>query len=169
MASETIIEVRVQRHVITSERPISDVIDGIYSGISRPDIGVLLGKLETSGSYDQFSSLVREAQGSAGLMRFMELDLGVGLGLDTQSPGEAGRLVRLIAGNPVTLEEMARHVPDAGSYAPITILIQELPGKGSRVAYDSMVSALAPYHSAAASQVAERLDAEVLTLLRQVT
>ena len=64
--------------------------------------------------------------------------------------------------------EMTRHVADAGSYAPVTILIQERPG-GTRVAYDTVASAIAPYHDAAASQVAQQLDAEVLGLLRQVT
>ena len=39
----------------------------------------------------------------------------------------------------------------------------------NRVAYDTVASAIAPYHDAAASQVAEQLDAEVLGLLRQVT
>jgi hypothetical protein len=79
------------------------------------------------------------------------------------------RLVRLIAGNPVTMGEMTRHVADAGSYAPVTILIQELPDGRNRIAYDSVASAIAPYHDAAASEVARRLDAEVLTLLREVT
>jgi hypothetical protein len=37
------------------------------------------------------------------------------------------RLVRPIAGNPVTMGEMTRHVADAGSYAPVTILIQQMP------------------------------------------
>jgi hypothetical protein len=64
---------------------------------------------------------------------------------------------------------MRRHVADAGSYAPVTILIQELPGGGTRVAYDTVASAIAPYHDAPASEVAERLDAEVLGLLRQAT
>jgi hypothetical protein len=79
------------------------------------------------------------------------------------------RLVRLIAGNPVTMGEMTRHVADAGSYAPVTILIEETRGGGTRVAYDSVASAIAPYHDAAAAEVAQRLDTEVLDLLRQVT
>ena len=84
--------------------------------------------------------------------------------------GRAGRrLVRLIAGNPVTMGEMTRHVADAGSYAPVTILIQEMPGGGTRVAYDTVASAIAPYHDATATEVAQRLDTEVLDLLRQVT
>ena len=71
-------------------------------------------------------------------------------------------MVRLIAGNPVTMGEMTRHVPDAGSYAPVTILIEELPGGGTRLAYDSVVSELTIYGDPAATQVAENLDTEVL-------
>jgi hypothetical protein len=37
------------------------------------------------------------------------------------------------------------------------------------VAYDTVVSAIAPYGDAAASQVAQRLDTEVLALLHHAT
>jgi uncharacterized protein (DUF302 family) len=169
MASEQVLDVVVRRHVFDSDWPFQAVLDGIFGGITRPDIGALLGKLAASTSYEQFSSLVRQARGSAGLMLFLQLDLDAALALDPQAKGQTGRrLVRLIAGNPVTMEQMTRHVPDAGSYAPVTILLQQTPG-GTRVAYDSVASALARYHDAAASQVARRLDAEVLGLLRQVT
>ena len=170
MASERVLEVVVRRHVFTSERPFPAVLDGIFSGISQPDIGQLFSKLAASSSYEQFCSLVQQAQGSAGLMRFLQLDLDNALALDPQAKGQAGRrLVRLIAGNPVTLGQMTRHLPAAGSYAPITILIQELPGGGTQVAYDTVASAIAPYGNAAASQVAQRLDTEVLSLLRHAT
>jgi len=36
-------------------------------------------------------------------------------------------------------------VADADSYAPVTILIQELPDGGTRVAYDSVASHIARY------------------------
>jgi hypothetical protein len=170
MPVENVLQVPVRRHVFESERPFGSVLDGIFGGISQPDIGQLFSKLEESTSYAQFSSLVQQAQGSAGLMRFMRLDLDEALALDPQAADQAGRrLVRLIAGNPVTMGEMTRHLADAGSYAPVTILIQEMPGGGTRVAYDSVASAIAPYHDAAASEVAERLDGEVLGLLRQAT
>jgi hypothetical protein len=169
MASEQVLDVVVRRHMLTSERPFADVLDGIFGGISQPDIGALFAQLAASASYAEFSSLVRQAQGSAGLMRFLQLDLDNALALDPQAHQNGRRLVRLIAGNPVTMGQMTRHVPDAGSYAPVTLLIEELPGGGTRVAYDNVVSAIAPYDDAAASQVAEQLDAEVLGLLRQVT
>jgi hypothetical protein len=103
-------------------------------------------------------------------MRFYQLELDNALSLDPQAPDWTGRrLVRLIADNPITMGQMTRHVPDADSYAPVTILIQETPAGGTRVAYDSVASAIAPYDNAAASEVAERLDTEVLALLRQPT
>ena len=170
MASEHVLDVLVRRHVFDSERPFPDVLDAIFGGISQPDIGALLGKLAVSTSYEQFSSIVRQAQGSAGLIRFMELNLDHAFTLDPQARGRAGcRLVRLIAGNPVTMGEMTRHVADAGSYAPVTILVEEKPVGGTRVAYDTVASAIAPYLDAAALQVAQRLDAEVLELLHQAT
>ena len=92
------------------------------------------------------------------------------LALDPQARDQARRrLVRLIAGNPVTMGQMGRHLPAAGSYAPVTILIQELPDGGTQVAYDTVASAIAPYGDAAASQVAQRLDTDVLSLLRHAT
>jgi hypothetical protein len=42
----------VRRHVSTSERPLQVVPDGIYDGISQPDIGALFAKLAASISYE---------------------------------------------------------------------------------------------------------------------
>ena len=152
MASEQVLDIPVRRHVLTSERPFQLVLDGIYDGISQPDIGALFARLAASTSYEELSTLVGQAQGSAGLMRFWHLDDDHVLALDPQARDQAGRrLVRLIAGNPVT------------------ILIQELAGGGTQVAYDTVASAIAPYGDAAASQVAQRLDTEVLALLRHAT
>lgn len=170
MASEQVLDIPVRRHVLTSERPFQVVLDGIYTGISQPDIGALFAKLAASTSYEEFSQMVRRAQGSAGLFRFWHLDDDHVLALDPQARDQARRrLVRLIAGNPVTMGQMGRHLPAAGSYAPVTILIQELPDGGTQVAYDTVASAIAPYGDAAASQVAQRLDTDVLSLLRHAT
>ena len=65
-------------------------------------------------------------------MQFWQLHLYGVLTLDPRAPQQAKhRLVRLIAGNPVTMGEITRHIADAGSYAPVTILIQELPDGGA--------------------------------------
>src|ERR1700683_5768874 len=114
MSSEHVLEILVRRHVCDTERRFSDVLDGVFGGISQPDIGLLFSKLAASTSYEEFSSLVAQAQGSAGLMRFLQLDLDHALTLDPAAQDRAGRrLVRLIAGKPVTMGEMTRHVADA--------------------------------------------------------
>lgn len=65
------------------------------------------------------------------------------------------------------MKEMVNHVPEAGSYAPVTILIAERPD-GVRLSYDTMAGFLAPYGSSGATKVARDLDHKVETLLQQV-
>jgi uncharacterized protein (DUF302 family) len=67
---------------------------------------------------------------------------------------------RLVIGNPLIMREMVKHVPDAGSYAPVTILIDERPD-GVHISYDRMASLLAPYENAEALTVARDLDTKV--------
>jgi hypothetical protein len=62
---------------------------------------------------------------------------------------------------------MARHVPDAGSYAPVTVLVDER-SDGVHISYDRMVGLLAPYRNPDALAVARDLDKKVETLLSEV-
>ena len=94
----------------------------------------------------------------------MELDLGAILrketGLDTP------RIVRLVIGNPLIMKEMAKRVPEAGSYAPVTILVDERED-GVHLSYDRMASLLAPYRNAEVLVVARDLDAKIEGLIRE--
>ncbi|HXW45053.1 MAG TPA: hypothetical protein VEL03_09715 [Streptosporangiaceae bacterium] len=146
MGTEHVTDVAVRRHVLTTDRAFAEVMDGIYAGISQPVIDHVFRDLAAAASWADFTAIVQGAQGSAGLMRFLSLELDNALTLDPQSGDQAGhQLVRLIAGNPVTMGQMTRHVSDAGSYAPVTILIESLPDGGTRMAYDSVASAIAGY------------------------
>jgi hypothetical protein len=62
------------------------------------------------------------------------------------------------------MKEMVKHVPDAGSYAPVTILIEERPD-GIHLSYDRMASLLARYGSSDALLVARELDSKIETIL----
>ena len=64
------------------------------------------------------------------------------------------------------MKEMAKHVPEAGSYAPVTVLVDER-ADGVRLSYDRMASFLAAYGNRDALQVAEDLDNKIETLLRE--
>jgi uncharacterized protein (DUF302 family) len=97
-------------------------------------------------------------------MLFMELDHGAIL--RRESGKEAPKIVRLIIGNPLIMKEMAKHVPDAGSYAPVTVLVDERPD-GVHLSYDRMASLLAPYGNDKALAVARDLDSKIEKLLRE--
>ena len=66
--------------------------------------------------------------------------------------------------NPLVMKQMAEHVHDAASYAPVTILIDERPD-GVHLSYDRMASYLASYGNLAALEVARTLDARIEALL----
>ena len=63
------------------------------------------------------------------------------------------------------MKDMAKHVPDAGSYAPVTILLVERPD-GVHLTYDRMSSLLAPYGNSEALGVARDIDTKIERLLR---
>jgi uncharacterized protein (DUF302 family) len=162
--SEQVRVVPVERVTLVSTRGFDDVVAAIYSGLGRPDdFAALVQRWATLDGAEAFDAAVAEAAGSAGLIEFLSLDLGAAL---AKHPGmQQYRLLRIIAGNPVTMASMTSTVADAGSYAPVTILVAERPD-GVHISYDRVASAIAPYQSSAASAVAENLDREVLHLLR---
>jgi len=97
-------------------------------------------------------------------MLFMQLDQGAVVRKETGR--DTPRIIRFIIGNPLIMMEMAKHVPDAGSYAPVTVLVDER-ADGVHLSYDRVASFLAAYGNRDALQVAEDLDEKVETLLRE--
>jgi uncharacterized protein (DUF302 family) len=95
-------------------------------------------------------------------MEFARFDIGEVLRKDHR--GASPKILRLLIGNPIIMKDMAQHVPDAGSYAPVTILIDERQ-KVVHLSYDRMASLLAGYESADALRVARALDEKVERLL----
>jgi uncharacterized protein (DUF302 family) len=84
-------------------------------------------------------------------MEFARFDLGEIL---RKERGQgASKSLRLVAGNLLIMKQMVDHVPDAGSYAPVTILIDER-SDGVHLSHDRMASLLAPYGNTAALKVA---------------
>jgi uncharacterized protein (DUF302 family) len=97
-------------------------------------------------------------------MQFVEFDHGMIVRKGTEH--HASKIVRLVIGNPLIMKEMAKRVPDAGSYAPVTVLVDER-ADGVHISYDRMASLLTPYGDRDALSVARDLDAKVEDVLRQ--
>jgi uncharacterized protein (DUF302 family) len=127
--------------------------------------------IDAAKTYAEMEEFKSQAVGKAGLMEFARYDLGAVLRKESgkeSGPG-APRMLRLVVGNPLIMKEMAKHVPDAGSYAPVTILVDERPD-GVHLSYDEMASLLAPYQAPyqneEALKVARDLDAKIEKLLK---
>jgi uncharacterized protein (DUF302 family) len=161
---EMIKKIKMERFSLISSKPFDQVLAAVNAGIGHPDMAEFGRSTHEARSFAELKSAVEKGLSKAGLMLFMQLDQGAVVRKETD--GETPRIVRLLIGNPLIMKEMAKHVPDAGSYAPVTVLVDER-SDGVHLSYDKMASFLAPYGNREALQVAEDLDNKVETLLRE--
>jgi uncharacterized protein (DUF302 family) len=155
-------QVQVERFSVISSRTFQEVVAALEKAIGHPDMKTFGKNLKAAKTYEELEKIVRAATGPSELMEFTRMDLGEVL--RKRNGAAAPRSLRFIAGNPVIMSQMVQHVPDAGSYAPVTILIDERPD-GVHLSYDRMVSFLAPYENPEALKVAQDLDSKVERLL----
>jgi len=159
-----ITEIRVRRFSLVSSRPFEDVVLKLSANIGRPDIDEFQRDIAATRTAADLEALVQGAIGSSGLIEFVRFDMGQILRKEGRSRG--AKILRLVVGNPLIMKQMAETVPDAASYAPVTILVDERVD-GVHLSYDSMASLIAPYGSHAALVVARDLDEKVEALLRK--
>jgi uncharacterized protein (DUF302 family) len=157
-------EIKVERCTVVSAKSFEEVLAGLSKGIGRPNMSLHHERMASASSFAEYRAIIHEAVGSADLMEFLRLDLGAAM---RKNPAvKAYKMVRIIAGNPLIMMQMAEHVPDAGSYAPVTILVYE-SHDGVHLCYDTMASLLASYKKPAATDVATALDSKVMKLLHE--
>ena len=157
-------KVEVERFSLISSRPFDLVLAAINDAIGHPDMAEFWKSTHRTRTVAELESSIQKVLGRTGLMSFVQFDHGAIVRKETGR--ETPRMIRLVIGNPLIMKEMAKHVPDAGSYAPVTVLVDERPD-GVHLSYDRMVSLLAAYGNPDALQVAKHLDNKVETLLRE--
>ena len=157
-------KIEMERFILTTSKPFDEVVAGVNTAIGHPDMAEFGRSTHEARSFAELKSAVEKGLGKTGLMLFMQLDHGAVVRKETGR--DIPRIIRFVIGNPLIMKEMARHVPDAGSYAPVTVLVDERPD-GVHLSYDRMSSLLAPYGSPDALQVAQDLDNKVEDLLKQ--
>src|SRR5580700_3768896 len=159
MAIQTI---EVQRFSLTTSRSFEAVVASLKAGVGQLDLAAFANASKSQGTFAELEQVINRNMGKTGLMLFLEFDHGAVIRKETGL--EKPKIVRLVIGNPLVMKEMAKHVPDAGSYAPVTVLVDER-ADGVHLSYDRMVSFLEPYENADALKVARELDAKVEKLL----
>src|SRR5215470_11867381 len=144
-------KIEIERFSITSSKHFDQVLADVDAAIGHPDMAEFVRSTHEARSFAELKSAVERGLGKTGLMLFMQLDHGAVLRKETGR--DMPRIIRFVIGNPLIMKEMAKHVPDAGSYAPVTVLVDERPD-GVHLSYDRMSSLLAPYGNPEALQVA---------------
>jgi len=157
-------KIEVERFSLVTSKGFDDVVAALNAAIGHPDIAEFWRSTHQTRSLTELESTIQKAVGKAGLMLFAEFDHGAIVRKETGR--DTPRIIRFVIGNPLIMKEMARHVPDAGSYAPVTVLVDERTD-GVHLSYDRMASLLAPYENSHALEVARNLDMKVEELLRQ--
>jgi len=156
-------KIDIERFSLTTSKRFDGVIAGVNAAVGHPDMAEFGRSTHEARSCAELKSAVEKGLSKVGLMLFMQL--GHGAVVRKETGRETPKVIRFIIGNPLIMKEMAKHVPDAGSYAPVTVLVDER-ADGVHLSYDRMASFLAGYGNPDALKVAEDLDNKVETLLR---
>jgi uncharacterized protein (DUF302 family) len=155
-------KIEVERFTLSSSKPFDQVVAALNSAVGHPDMAEFWRSTHQAQSDAELQNTIEEGLGPTGLMLFVEFDHGAVVRKGTGRP--TPRMIRFVIGNPLIMREMAKHVPDAGSYAPVTVLVDER-ADGVHLSYDRMASLLAPYNNSEALKVARDLDEKVEALL----
>lgn len=158
----TTTQIQVERFSLTSRKPFQDVLAALNAAVGHPDIDEFHKRVSEARTASELEKVIHSVIGQSGFMEFTRFNHSEFLhkGETSGKPG----IVRLVIGNPLVMRQMVQHVPDAASYAPVTILLDERPD-GVHLSYDRMSSFLAPYGNAEALKVAQDLDSTVEALI----
>src|SRR5215831_18398494 len=148
-------KIEIERFSLIASKHFDDVVAAINAGIGHPDMAEFWNSTQKTRSAAELESTIEKAVGKTGLMLFVAFDHGAIISKTTGR--EKVRIIRIVIGNPLIMKEMAKHVPDAGSYAPVTVLVDERTD-GVHLSYDRIVSFLTPYDNPDALEVARNLD-----------
>ena len=152
------INVALRRVSVVSPKPFDEVVRRLTATIGHPDMNAFHSAIVAARTVGELEEVVQGAIGPSDLMEFVRFDAGEVLRKERN--GQGPKLLRLVVGNPLIMKEMAKTVPDAAAYAPVTILVDER-ADGVHLSYDSMASLLAPYGSEQALTVARDLDTKI--------
>src|SRR5579862_3020430 len=155
-------KVEMERFSVTSSKPFDAVVAAIKASIGHPNMAELWQTTQRATTPAELEVAIQPVLGESGLMQFVEFDHGMIVRKGTEH--HTSRIIRLVIGNPLIMKEMAKRVPDAGSYAPVTVLVDER-ADGVHLSYDRMASFLAPYGNPDALSIARNLDKKVEGLL----
>jgi hypothetical protein len=106
--------------------PFETVVAALDAVVGRPNMAEFRTTMAAATTFSEMQQVIQHALGKSGFMEFLRFDLG---SIIQRERGQGTpKILRLVIGNPLVMKEMVKHVADAGSYAPVTVLVDERPG-----------------------------------------
>ena len=161
---EMIRKIEIERFSLTSSKPFDQVVAALNAAIGHPGIVEFWRSTHEARSFAELKSAVEKGLSKAGLRAAYATRSRRSCAERNGSSHTSNH--PFAYRQPTHHEKMAKHVPDAGSYAPVTVLVDDR-ADGVHLSYDRISSFLAAYGNRDALRVAEDLDSKVETLLRE--
>jgi hypothetical protein len=164
LVTEYVLRIPLERHVLSTRRSFTAVIEDIRDAVGGAGAGGQLLSPPSSAGRGPSGRQVNGTPVPAGLIGIGELDIDHAL----VRGAETSCLLRLLVDMPPASRDLVRFLPDAGASCPVAILVQRAADGGTRLLYDSVASTISIYQDEESLAVARGFDAEVLALLRRV-
>src|SRR5258708_39161726 len=112
--------IEVERFSVTSSEPFEEVVAALKAGVGHLDLVAFAAESQAPRAFADLENVINRRMGATGLMLFLEFDHGAVL--RKESGLDVPKVVRLVIGNPLVIQAMAKHVPDPRAYAPVSVL-----------------------------------------------
>lgn len=118
-------QIMVQRLSLISSRLLQDVVASLDEAMGHPNMSIIRNEVTSAQSCAELGTVVQKTTGGSAFMDFARYDPGEILRKKRgeQVPGS----LCFVVGNPGLTAQMAEHLRDAASRAPVTILADERP------------------------------------------
>ncbi len=103
----------------------------LRSALEQPNMGKFIKSTGGAPTLAEPDHQIHRDGPQQGLIIFMELDQAEILRREIGP--NAPTIIRLLIGNPLITKEIVRLVPEAGSYTPVTVLVDQRPRRSAFV------------------------------------
>ncbi len=158
--------ITIEHIVVASNQPYEKVSDVLEARLGSAENWEAIGEhlLAANASEEQVAQTIEEYLGTSGFTLFYKVEHSHLLALI----GKTSRATQYTIGNPLLAIQMTRHLPEAGLYAPLRLVVYEDEQGSTFLAYDSFVSLLAQYQREEITQVARVVEQKLETLVNEV-
>jgi hypothetical protein len=159
----TIKNVKAERFSVVSSKPFNRVMAALRSSLEQPNMWKFIKTTRGTPTLVELDHEIHRDGPQKGLIIFMELDQAEILRREIGP--DAPKITRLLIGNPLITKEIVKLVPEAGSYTPVTVLVDQRPD-GVHLSYIRLASLLSDCRIPGALTAARDLDSRIESLLR---